>query len=297
MVLPLSAEALSFLGDTLWTLPIVPGEGPALVQQLTRARQRLSAAPFDGNAALVVARSTADIGRLREAVGLYTKAADLHPADPRVRRYRGEILLQLRELDLAQRDLQTAAQQLLGRPPQPEFVPIGQGGLLGSTLRFNTVYLLGLIYYLKGEFENARVTLAQAAKEATTGDDVIAAGLWLYFATRRSGASGAARRLLGMLVDSAAVSAREPELLLLSAFRGDVPYDSLGLDLHAPVVAERDALLGYGVGFSLLMQGRRDEADLAFERVRTYRDWTALPVLAAEADLARLRGLTRKEER
>src|SRR6185436_18383590 len=74
IVLPISAQALSLLGDTLWSLPINPEEGPALVEQLNKARNRATSSPLDVNAALVVARRTADLGRLRESVELYTKA-------------------------------------------------------------------------------------------------------------------------------------------------------------------------------------------------------------------------------
>jgi tetratricopeptide (TPR) repeat protein len=290
-----SAEALSLLGDTLWSLPVPPAEGPMLVEQLSRARTRLASSPFDVNAALVVARRTADLGRLREAVGLYTRAGDLHPTDPRIPRYRGEILLQLREPELAQKDFHEAAQRILGKKEMTEFVELGEG-LLGSTLQFNVYHLLGLTYYIKGDYGRARTTLAEAAKAATTGDDLAAAGLWLFFATRRLGGLEEARLLLSSLSDSAQVTARQSELNLLLAFRNGVPYDSLHLDLRHKFTTERDALFGYGLGFALLLLKRHDEAELVFEQVRTYPDWSAFPVIAAEAELARMRrtAVTRK---
>jgi tetratricopeptide (TPR) repeat protein len=296
VVLPLSAQALSLLGDTLWSLPVSPADGPKLVEQLNKARARVASSPFDANAALVVARRTADLGRLREAVGLYTKAGELHPTDPRVPRYRGEILLQLRELDLAQRDFQSAAAQLLGKKAETEFIALDQGGLLSSTLQFNTYHLLGLTYYIKGDFGKAQATLVAAAKVASTGDDLAAAGLWLFFATRRLGAIEEARRLVASVSDSIQVSAREPELTLLLAFRDGISYDSLHLDLQHQFTTERDALLGYALGFALIFLRRSEEAELVFEQVLTYKDWSSLPVLAAEAELARMRGRHQKPE-
>jgi len=289
IVLPVSAEALSLLGDTLWSLPVVPSEGPKLVEQLGKARTRLSSTPFDVNAALVVARRTADLGRLREAVSLYTKAGELHPTDARIPRYRGEILLQLRELELAQRDFHDAATRLVGKAAQVEFLEVGDGGLLGSTLQFNVYRLLGLTYYFKGDFTRARITLLEAAKTASNGDDVVAAGLWLFFASRRLGALEESRMILIRLTDSAAVGARETELTLLQAFRGGVSSDSLNLDLRHPFESEADALTAYGLGFALMQLGRNEEAELVFEHIRTYRDWSSVAVLAAEAELSRLR--------
>lgn len=289
VVLPVSAEALSLLGDTLWSLPVPPADGPKLVEQLYKARNRLSATPFDVNASLVVARRTADLGRLRDAVGLYTTAGELHPTDARIPRYRGELLLQLRELELAQDDFHDAAARLMGKPTQVEFLAVADGGLLGSTLQFNIYRLLGLTYYVKGDFARARITLVEAAKVASNGDDVVAAGLWLFFASLRLGAAEEARAILVRLTDSAAVSTRETELSLLEAFRSGVSSDSLHLDLRQPFTTERDALTGYGLAFALLQLGRRDEAELLFEHIRTYRDWSSFPVLAAEAELVRLR--------
>jgi len=289
IVLPISAQALSLLGDTLWSLPINPEEGPALVEQLNKARNRATSSPLDVNAALVVARRTADLGRLRESVELYTKADELNPTDPRIPRYRGEILMQLREFELAQHDFQSSAGRLVGKPTQVEFLPVEDGSLLGSTLQFNVYRLLGLTYYLKGDYTRARITLIEAAKAAGNGDDVVAAGLWLFFSSRRLGAIEESRIILERLTDSAAVGAREAELSLLQAFRNGASSDSLHLDLRKPFQVERDALTAYGLGFALLLLGRTDEAELLFEHIRTYRDWSSIPVIAAEAELARLR--------
>ena len=289
IVLPVSAQALSLLGDTLWSLPIPPDDGPELVEQLNKARTRLASAPLDVNAALVVARRTADLGRLRESVELYTKAGELNPMDARINRYRGEILMQLREFAHAQRDFQDAAGKLVGKPTQVEFLAVDDGGLLGSTLQYNVLRLLGLTYYLKGDFIRARITLLEAARAAANGDDVIGAGLWLFFASRRLGALEESRIILQRLTDSAAVGAREAELDLLVAFRDGASSDSLHLDLKRPFEVERDALTAYGLGFALLQLGRSDEAELVFEHIRKYRDWSSFPVIAAEAELARLR--------
>jgi tetratricopeptide (TPR) repeat protein len=290
IVLPVSAQALSLLGDTLWSLPIPPDNGPELVEQLNKARTRLASAPLDMNAALVVARRTADLGRLRESVDLYTKAGELNPTDARVNRYRGEILMQLREFEHAQRDFQDAAGKLVGKPTQVEFLEVEDGGgLLGSTLQYNIYRLLGFTYYLKGDYTRARLTLLEAAKAASNGDDVVGAGLWLFFTSRRLGALEESRMILTEFTDSAAVGARNTELELLEAFRDGVSSDSLHLDLKRPFEAERDALTAYGLGFALLQLGRTDEAELVFEHIRKYRDWSAMAVIAAEAELARLR--------
>lgn len=113
-----SARAVSLLGDTLWTAPVDPRQGPQLVTQLQIARAMVSADPLDLTAQLALARQTAAIGQLREAVLLLNRAATTHYLSPRVMRQRGEVLLGLRELEQAYRDFEDA-QDLLetsGRP-------------------------------------------------------------------------------------------------------------------------------------------------------------------------------------
>ena len=197
--------------------------------------------------------------------------------------------MQLREFELARGDFQSSATRMVGKPTQVEFLEVDDVGLLGSTLQFNVYRLLGYTYYLMGDFPKARLALIEAAKAAPNGDDVIAAGLWLFFSSRRLGAVEESRMILTRLTDSAAVGAREAELSLLRAFRDGVSSDSLQLDLRKPIGTERDALTAYGLAFALLQLGRIDEAELLFEHIRTYRDWSAIPVIAAEAELARIR--------
>ena len=287
---PPTAQALSLLGDTLWNLALDPEEGQRRIRLLFKARDEAADNPHNLNAKILLARRTVDVGRLREAVGIYTEAIGENPVDLRLPRRRGEVLLQLRELDLAVGDLTRAARGALLRATELEFNDLPDGsGLFETTLQHSSLFFLAMAFYLKGDFTQAREIHVQALKRARNADEVAKTSLWLFFATRRLGQRAEAAAVLGSIRPDMPVSMAAPEHQLLLAYRGDIPEDSLPVNLREPLRTEADAIFGYGIGFALLMQGREEEAGLAFQQVRATPNWTALSFLSAEAELAWMR--------
>src|SRR5262245_16955276 len=72
---PETAEGISLLGDTLRRPPLAAEDGQRLVEDLQVARGEYAAHPSALAYRLAVARRTASLGRIREALGLYTQAA------------------------------------------------------------------------------------------------------------------------------------------------------------------------------------------------------------------------------
>ena len=288
VVAPANAQAVSLLGDTLWSVAVDPGSGPEAVERLRQARAEVARSPTNLLAQLHLARSTAAIGRLREAVDLLTSAAYFQ--DPRVFRYRGEYRLRLRQLDLAIADFRLAGQLSMGAPGLPEEVEGSPGTHAVSTVFFRTTFLLGVALYSKGDFAGALIALTEAAKRALTPDDLAQSTFWLFLAVRRTGGAEAAKQLLTGMKEDWAVSDGFHEYALLLGFKGLLPSDTVrARAMTAQATAER-TLYAYGIGYVLLMQDRRDEAELWFEHARLSPDWTTLPYLAAESELARMRG-------
>lgn len=287
---PPTAQALSLLGDTLWNLPLDPEDGQRRIRLLFKARDEVANRPHDINAKILLARRTVGVGRLREAVGIYTEAIGQDPIDLRLPRRRGEVLLQIRELNLAVADLTRAARGALEGGTELEYNDLPDGsGFSETTLQHSSLFYLAMAFYLKGDFIQARDIHLQALKRARNADEVAKTVLWLFFATRRLGQQAEAAEILGKINLDMPVSIAAPEHQLLLAFRGDLPEDSLPVNFRAPLKTDADAMFGYGIGFALLMQGREEEAGLAFQHVRATPNWAALSFLAAEAELARMR--------
>jgi len=290
---PPTAEAISLLGDTLWTLPIKTADGPGLVFRLDEARDRVAQNPGSIDARLVLGRRTEEMGRLRGAIRVYTQAMQELSADRRLWWRRGRLLLQIREVDLAIRDFQYAAQDnfALSTKGRTEFEDLRTGeGVAVTTILYSTFHYLGFSYYVQGSFEKARLAFATALKEASSTDETIATLFWFFLASQRVGLTAEGRAMLEKLDPQVEVSYARAELDLLLAFRGHREIAELPVDLNARIQTGDQALYAYGIGVGLLFLDRVEEATLLFERVRQAEDWTTWPVLAAEADLNTLKG-------
>lgn len=296
------AESVSLLGDTLWSIPLDPGTGPARVGRLLAAREAVERDSSNLNAWVRLGRNTNAMGQFRETVGMWTRLAFAHFNDPRVFRERGEALLWLRELDQAVADLRRAGLLSLTRGPLVEH-SVEPNGLRGdsasgnriSTMVYHIDFLLGFALYLKGDYKAAYTALAEAAQAALTTDDRTRAILWFFLALRRSGdAPGDLAILLSLVQPEWKESSRYPDIDLLLAFKGLLPSDSIRALALAPG-GRTHPLYSYAIAYSLLLQPeRRADAELWLSRARSGTNWASLTYLAAEADLARLLGITRR---
>lgn len=291
------AETVSLLGDTLYGIRLDGAGGPERMRQLSAAREAMARDSTNLRSRLLLARITADLGRYREAVAQYNRMAEGYFNDPRVFRARGETLLRLRHLDLALGDLRKAGLLAIGRGPILEAESVldeseggGQPGLNFSTVQFRSFFFQGVAHYCKGEYRNAYPVLAEAARIAQTTDDRVRAVLWLFFSARRIGDGGEGARVLDLVKPEWAEHSDLAELALLFGYKGLVPTDTIR-ELARSRSDEPGALLSYGMAYSLMLRpDRRADAELWLERARAGGNWATLPYLAAEADLARLRG-------
>lgn len=287
------AQTVSLLGDTIYGLPRSGSGGPARATEIAAAREAMARDPHDVNNQLRMARSTAEMGYLREAVNLYSRVAQSRFDDPRVFRDRGELYFRLRQFDAALDDLRQAGLLLIGRGPLLEPGPIGYGPEDGSleltTTQFQAFFFQGLALYCKGDFGSAAPVLLEAVKQAPATEDRVRAMLWLFYAARRTGTGSEAARVLDLVKPQWIELTDAPELALLLAFKGMISTDTIRA--QAEVMTGPPAqLLNYGLAYPLLLKPeRRVDAELWLLRVRT-GNWDSVPYIVAEAELARLRG-------
>jgi tetratricopeptide (TPR) repeat protein len=289
VVAPASAQAVSLLGDTLWSLPLDPKDGPELVARLKEARVEAARDTNKLLGQLHLAQATADMGRFKEAIAILTQASTLHLSDPRLFRLRGEYLLRIRELDLAVTDLRQAETAAIGMPGLPEITDLPGGLRSFSTVAFQTTFLLGSALYCKGEFGQARLIFSEAVKQASNADDLARAVLWLFFTSRRAGPQGEAAELLKTIAGTWLTIGARHEHDLLLAFKGEFSSDSIRARAVNEKGGDERALYSYAIGFLMLLRGQQEDAQLWFEQALLIPNWSALPYLAAEAEAARLR--------
>lgn len=286
---PAYAEALSLLGDTLWTLPLDVPSGPGRVSRLYAARAMHANNPSGIGAQLALARANAAMGRFREAVTVVDSALQGHPLDSRLYRLRGELLLWLRETKLAIRDLKRAARMDVRLAAFPEIVELPGEPTTVSMLRYQVSLLLGFALYCDGEYSGARKSLLDAVALGSTSDEVSRAALWLFFTLRRMGNAREAAAVLAGTEPGLAEGSARADIQLLLAYKGLLPSDSIQVRATAPDRGDR-ALYSYAIGFFLsLSPDRQVEAAEWFAHARSSHNWASFPYLAAEVDLARMR--------
>lgn len=291
-VAPQSAQAVSLLGDTLWSVPIPVERGQRLVADLHVARGEYAARPDDVAYRVAVARRTAALGRLREALDLYTAAANRHFDDPRPLRYRGELLLYMRQFRLGASDLRRAVQALSWTESEALLEIPAHSSAPGGALPFGAWFHLGLANYLIGDLDEARAAYQHSLGQASDPSEFARGAVWLWFTLMRLDRPAEAAELLGFADRVLTLPAQTPEHRLLQALGSHRPEEAIrGLVAQAPRT-EADALLGYGLAVLRLVAGRQSEAASTLAWVRQYPDWASPEHVAAEADLHRLGQVT-----
>lgn len=291
---PSSAEAVSLLGDTLWTLPLDVPSGPARVSRLYTARAMHAYNPSGIGPQLALARANAGMGRFREAVSVLDTALQGNSVDSRLYRLRGEMLLWLREINLAIKDFRRATSNAGRLAEFPELVEFPGEPNTVSSLQYQISLLLGFALYCKGDYSGARKSLFEAVARSSTADEVSRAALWLFFTLRRMGNTKEASQILSSTEPGWASGSQRADVQLLLAYKGLLPSDSIQARARAPDRGDR-AMYSYAIGYFLSLSPEREEdAGTWFEHARTSRNWAALPYLAAEADLARMRKPARR---
>ena len=295
---PPGAEAISFLGDTLYP-PVIPEETRRRYErQLADAREVYERTPDDADATIWLGRRVAYLGRYREAIGIFTQGLADHPGDARFLRHRGHRYITVRRLDDAIADLTAAARMEAGKIDAVE--PDGQPNARNiptSTLQSNIWYHLGLAHYLRGDLEDALRAYRECLNVSRNDDMKVATLHWLYMTLRRLGRPDeAAAALAGVRREMDVIENQSYHRLLL-LYRNELPVDSLLPPAAPPGSGEAggaarspsDASAAYGVGNWHLYNGRRDEAVRVFRRLVAARaQWPSFGYAAAEADLRRL---------
>jgi tetratricopeptide (TPR) repeat protein len=290
--LPSGVQAISFLGDTLRTMPLERETRRRYEQQLAEARAAYERAPADADSIIWYGRRTAYLGHFREAIEIYTRGVSLHPYDARLYRHRGHRYISVRELNNAIVDLERAARLTEGRPDQvePDGQPNAQNRPIG-TLRSNVYYHLGLAHYLRGDFARAIPIYRRELQFASNDDRRVSVAHWYYMSLRRLGRAIEATQFLRPFRRDMDVIENQAYHRLLLMYKGELPADSVLADDMGERPTVQDVTTAYGVANWHLYNGRRGEAERLFRQILASRQWGAFGYIAAEAELARMTGV------
>jgi tetratricopeptide (TPR) repeat protein len=286
--LPPDVQAISFLGDSLRTLPLSRDTRERYERQLAEARGAYERAPSNADSIVWLGRRLAYLGRFREAIDVFSRGIALHPGDARLYRHRGHRYISIRELDRAIADLEQGTRLVAGTPDEVE--PDGQPNARNmpiGTLHSNIAYHLGLAYYLKGDLGRAVPVYRRELAEARNDDRRVSTAHWLYMSLRRLGRDRDAEQVLVPIGRAMQVVENDTYHRLLLLYKGEVPVDSVLRTGPGGEMSVTDATAAYGVGNWHLSNGRRAEAERIFRRIVAAGQWGAFGYVAAEVELAR----------
>lgn len=285
-------EAVSFLGDTLYRPTLAPETRARLQRDADSAMARLEANPDDVDAWIWAGRRAGYLGAYQRSIAMFTFAMDRFPDDPRLYRHRGHRYISTRRLDNAIADFERAAALMAGRPDEvePDGQPNARNIPIGS-LQSNVWYHLALAHYLNGDWDKAADAAKAGIAVSTNPDRLVSQTHWLYMALRRAGRHAEAAAALAPIRDDFEVIENDSYYRLVRLYKNGMSRAAVDSALGAPGAASpSDASLAYGFANWLLYSGDTARAIQAFERIRSGGSWASFGYIAAEADLARLRG-------
>lgn len=274
-------QGTSLLGEPLYARVDTAGA-------VAEADARLAKAPDDVDRIIEAGRVRRNFWRYREAMELYSSAAELAPDDWRPYRFRGHRHISVREFEEAVEDLEKAR----------ELAP----------LNWDVAYHLGLAYFLSGRFGDAAdeylrclglagdpaARAAEAddfrncSENATDPESFVAMAEWAVRGLLRSGREEEARGLLADVADDLPIEENLAYYHDLLFYKGLKEADELlspGED--APYRLET---VGMGVANWLLVQGDTARAMEIFREVARHPWWPGFGRIAAEVEVARAGG-------
>ena len=233
-------------------------------------------------------RRLAYLGNYKDAISVYTKGINLHPANARFYRHRAHRYITLRCYDNAIADLQKAVE--LTREQVDEIEPDGipnEKNIPTSTLHTNIYYHLGLAYYLKGDNRHALLAWEKCLDIADNDDMTVATLNWLNIVLRKMGRQNdAEQHLRAVSKDMEIIENHDYYNILLTYKTND---ESRLAEKTQQQETLSNATLGFALGTYYQLKGETNRAKEVFEKVVAGKQWSSFGYIAAEAELAKMK--------
>ena len=257
-IAPVSAQSVQY------QLPSGVYRSLADTGPVARAQQALAADPRSVQRFIQLGVAQSGARQMREAVQTFTRAIAIAPNDPMLYRWRGHRNLSVRNFDGAMADLT-------------------RGYGLDST-NYGILYHLGVLRFVRGDFNAAADAFARAQPRAPDGGELAGATDWLWMSLQRAGRASEAAAMLARRPDT--LPATNAYVKRLRMYRGEIGPEALFTPADTSDVDV--ATLSFGLGNWYLVKGDSARARDQFRRSIASGGWPAFGFIASEAELARL---------
>lgn len=278
-------EARSVTGKAL--VPMELANRAKLEADLKAAEAELAKTPESADALIWVGRRQGYLWQYRNAIATFTKGIEKFPDDARFYRHRGHRYITVRNFDGAIADFEKAVTLVKGRKDEvePDGAP-NPAGVPRSTLQFNIWYHLGLAYYLKGDYANAKRAYDECMKVSNNDDSVTATSDWLWMTLMRMGDKAGAAKVLTRITPKMDILENGSYHRRLLMYKGLEKPEALLDTANADDLTI--ATQGYGVGNYYFVTGDAAKAKEIFDRVLAGKQWAAFGYIAAEVDRSKM---------
>jgi len=192
-------------------------------KQMAKAGNTYQANQSDVESLIWYGRRLGYVGKMKEAIEIYSRALRLKPNEPRLYRHRGHRYISIRDFDSAIADLEKANELMIGKEnkveedglPNARNIPL-------TTLKGNIYYHLGLAYYLKGDLEKALINFSKRASNPQYADNFVASAHWQYMILREMGKDEAAKDCLKGLSKDMDIIENQSYHQLCLFYNGDI---------------------------------------------------------------------------
>jgi len=234
---------------------------------VARAERALAADPT--NVTLIIALGTAQAGvrDMRGAITTFTKGLESNPNSALLYRWRGHRHLSVREFDQAEADF-------------------ARGLKIDSTV-YGIWYHLGIIRFVKGDFNGAADAFKRAQPRAPDGGELAGSTDWLWMSLSRAGKHAEAQAMLDRKPDTLKVDSEYAYAKRLRLYRQLTGPDLL----FAPgdTADTQVATLSFGRANWHLVMADTSTAKRWFRKAIASGAWPAFGFIVAEAELRRLK--------
>jgi tetratricopeptide (TPR) repeat protein len=253
-------------------------------QKLADAKSKLTIDSNRYDHIIWYGRRTAYLGQYMEAIEIYTGGIAKHPTNPRFLRHRGHRYITVRCFDKAIDDLAKGATMLKDQVdeieedglPNAKNIPTG-------TLKTNTLYHLGLAYFIKGNYKEALKAYEECLEYTDNDDMYVATANWLYITMLRLDKKKEAAELLKSINAEMDIIENQDYHEVLMAYKtGD---DKKLIEKTGSQENLSNATLGFALGNYYLEKGQKKKAKELFEKVVAGNQWASFGYIAAEAEL------------
>lgn len=232
---------------------------------IARAQAALDADPTNVDKIIALGVAQSGVRQFREAIETFTRGLAIAPTNAMLYRWRGHRHLSVREFDRAMEDLNR--------------------GLALDSNNYGVLYHLGIVRFVKGDFNGAADAFRRAQPRAPEGGELAGSTDWLWMSLSRAGKHAEAKAMLDRRPDSVKVTNAYAQRLRL--YRGEIGPDQVLTPADTADV--QVATLSYGIGNWYIVRGDTARARTWFERSIRSGGWPGFGFILSEVELRRLR--------